>query len=308
MKTAFIFPGQGVQSRGMGKDLYEACPSIRGRFDMDPCLASICFEEDNDELFRTDWAQKAILALSCSIADVLVQHGLQPDICCGLSLGEYSALVAAGRLSYQQALPLVARRGKLMADAFYAQRHGMMAVLDERREQILEVCAQMQQEGRELWPANFNSPAQTVLSGSLEDLAEAKSRLRNQGIARCRMLKTAGAFHSPLLEEAGRKLRKALDQTVFEEDGLPVVLNVTGRVCRPKESLPELLQQQICHPVQFEASMNTLKEQGVERAVLIGPGRSLTGIVKACLPDVQILEVSGLEDIESLFREGVLHA
>lgn len=304
MKTAFVFPGQGVQSVGMGKDLYQQLPEARPFFDADETLRTVCFEGPVEVLNGTDWTQKAILACSCAIAAALENLGLHPDVCCGLSLGEYSALVSADRLSYSDALPLVAKRGALMAQAFEEGKHGMMAVLDPKREQILAIAEAMQQEGEPLWPANFNSPKQTVLSGSLEALEKAKARLKEAGISRCRMLAAAGAFHSPLLEETGTALRPYLDGAGFHPGTAEVIMNVTGMPeSESNAPVEELLQQQICHPVQFEASLKALPEQGVERVVLIGPGRSLKSIVKACIPDVSLLEAADLEDVLAIAKE-----
>ncbi|HYF95620.1 MAG TPA: ACP S-malonyltransferase [Symbiobacteriaceae bacterium] len=301
-KVAFIFPGQGSQYVGMGKELAEQFPAVQRHFDQAAellgfDLAQLCWEGPEEELKKTYNQQPAILTLSVACLSLLTANGLKPDAVAGLSLGEYSALVAAGVLSFEQAVPLVRRRGMYMQDAVPLGTGGMAAVLGLDTNRIDEICAQVRQTtGLVVEGANYNCPGQVVISGH-NPAVEKAMELVHQGGGKAVKLSVTAPFHSSLLTPAGDMLSNALAQVTLHDATVPVVANVTAAYVTEGAAIHDLLVRQVSTPVRWEESMRRLLADGVDTFVEVGPSRTLTGFMKKIDRKVTMFNV---EDAQSL--------
>jgi [acyl-carrier-protein] S-malonyltransferase len=286
-KTAIIFPGQGAQVVGMGRDFADAHAEAREVFDqankilgMD--LQSICFDGPAERLNQTDISQPAIFTMSVAVWRVLEANGivadLQPQATAGLSLGEYTALHVAGWMSFEEGLTLVAKRGRLMQDAAVATNGGMVSIMGLDEAQTERLCREAAQ-GEVLTPANFNCPGQIVISGSSEACRRA-TELAAKYEARAIPLVVAGAFHSSLMSAALPGLQTALKSTHFRTGQLGVVSNVSADYHGDPEAVRELLRRQVAEPIRWQACIERLIEDGFDRFVEVGPGRVLTGLMR----------------------------
>lgn len=298
MKTAYLFPGQGVQKTGMARDFYEAFPVSRAAFDLpqlDFDLKKVTFEGPQELLDRPDLVQSCLCAACLSMA-AAAQEILPADAAAGLSLGEYAALAHAGVFTLKDVPEVVRQRGLLMAEALPAGTSGMAAVFTDQTEVVEETLQDLQKEGVPCWIANYNSPVQTVISGTLPGLEAAREKLSAAGIRRIRPLNTAGAFHTPLLREAGARLQAVLQPVPVQAPRIPVVLNVSAGLC-PADPR-DLLCQQIQSSVLFVQSLRRLKALGIDTWVEIGPGNVLSHLVKKTFPQDVIVSVQTVEDLE----------
>lgn len=287
-KTAFIFPGQGAQVVGMGADLCEKHPRARDLYAranelLDFDLVELCFRGPADDLQSTRYSQPAILVTSLAFLDVLRNDTrlgqVQVSATAGLSLGQYTALVFAGVMRFEDAVTLVYRRGQAMEAAGRINPGGMLSVLGLTHEQVEKVVEQARQKGR-IAAANYNSPDQVAVSGEEPALAEAE-RLANEAGARMVVrLKVSGAFHSELMAPAAEELRRALEEVVLGPPQVPVVDNVTADFLASPDQIKHLLVQQLDHPVRWSQSMQKLLAAGVQEFYEIGPGRVLAGLMK----------------------------
>jgi [acyl-carrier-protein] S-malonyltransferase len=314
MTIAFIFPGQGAQQVGMGKDLYEASPAARCIFDTAEQLAhlplkKLCFEGPQEELARTDVCQPAIFTVSAALLaamnELLPQakrQGLQPAFMAGLSLGEYTALYAAGCLSLSDALRLVVRRGQAMQAAATAVPSGMLSVmgLDEAKAQ--QLC-QAADDGEVLTPANFNCPGQIVLSGSLQACRRAQNLAKDFGASGAIPLNVAGAFHSQIMAPAALDLAQALKGVAFHPPSCPVISNVDAQPHGDAASTAGKLLAQLVKPVRWQQSMEHLLGAGVGRFYEIGPGRVLAGLMRRIDRQAEVVSLNSRESLERLARE-----
>lgn len=282
-KVAFIFPGQGAQYIGMGKDLYENYPKCRevfqeasyaSGFDM----AKLCFEGPEEKLNSTEFTQPAILTVSIAALKLLEEEGIKPDIVAGLSLGEYSALVTAGAIKFKDAVALVKKRGRFMQDAVPNGIGGMAAVLKLDEKQIYEVCEIAKEKGI-VEPANFNCPGQIVIAGEMEALSYACEIAKEKGALRTVMLPVSGPFHSSMLKGAADKLYEELQNLEISKPNVPVITNVTGEYMN-EDSIRETLRLQVMTSVKWEHSIRKMIEEGVESFIEIGPGKTLSSFVK----------------------------
>jgi [acyl-carrier-protein] S-malonyltransferase len=284
MKTAFIFPGQGSQSVGMGRDLAEnhldRASSLLG-FD----LKKICLEGPAEELIKTEIQQPAIFTVSAAIFEKL---GQKPDAVAGHSLGEYSALYAAGSLSFEDGVRLVHLRGKFMQEAVPPGEGAMVAVLGGDRNTIQNIC----QEVGNVWPANFNSPGQVVISGKKEAVAAAGARLKQAGIKRIIPLAVSAPFHCPLMQPAADKLAVELNRIQIKDPQIAFVANVTADYARKAEEIKALLIKQVTSSVLWEDSINRLINDGVSHFIEAGPGNVLAGLVSKINPTVEVRSFS----------------
>jgi [acyl-carrier-protein] S-malonyltransferase len=299
--TAFVFPGQGSQYVGMAKDLYENDPRGRALIDeadriLGTSLSSILFDGPEDLLRQTHNTQPAIFLHSIVVAQSLTH--LQPAMVAGHSLGEYSALVMAGALSFADGLKLVRLRGELMQQAGIAQKGTMAAVVGLSPEATEALCHEASAAGI-VQPANFNSPGQIVISGSVDGVHKAMELARAQGAKMVKELVVSGAFHSPLMESAREGLKKALDTTAFNDARIPVYANVTAKPVIHAAAIRDLLYQQLTMPVRWEQSVRSMAHDGATDFVEVGPGKVLQGLVKRTEAGVQTRGFDKWQDIQA---------
>mgnify|MGYP002509584455 FL=1 len=299
-RIAFIFPGQGAQVQGMGKDFYEQTEIGRQVFDQATKLLGfsvpwLCFEE-NDRLNITEYTQAAMVTASIAMMKVLEERGIYPDVAAGLSLGEYCALTAAEVISVDDAIQAVRQRGILMQEAVPVGIGAMAAILALDGEKIEEVLASME----DVWIANYNCPGQTVISGKKEAVEAACEKLKEAGAKRAVMLNVSGPFHSKMLVEAGEKLGKVLDRIEISNPKIPYVANVTASYITDKKDVKPLLIQQVSSSVRWQQSVEAMIKDGVDTFIEIGPGKTLAGFMKKISRNVKTLNVEKLEDIDKV--------
>ncbi|GMG64288.1 ACP S-malonyltransferase [Tetragenococcus halophilus] len=301
MKTAFLFSGQGDQYPGMGKDLYDQYEIVQKTFEqasnvLNYDMAELCFTE-NEQLDLTEYTQPAILTVSVAFLRLLKEKGIQPDAAAGLSLGEYSALVASQALSFETAVDLVARRGKYMAEAAPSGVGKMVAVMNMPADTIEKACQQASEYGI-VSPANYNTPKQIVIGGEEKAVDYALDLLSQAGARRMIPLNVSGPFHTKLLEPASKQLKEVLKETTFNEMQIPVVSNTTAKVMKQDE-IKHLLELQVKSPVRFYESVATLKELGIERIIEVGPGKTINGFMKKIDKSIKTDRVSDLKTLQA---------
>lgn len=304
-KTAFLFPGQGAQYIGMGRDFYDQIPACRDVFaeaseasGLD--IAALCFEE-NEKINITEYTQICMLTVETAILQALLEEGKTPDVAAGLSLGEYGALLASGVMEKRDAFALVRKRGIYMQEAV-PSGGAMAAVLGLDAEKIEEIC---EQTVGTVSIANYNCPGQIVITGEEAAVAAAGEQCKESGAKRVVPLKVSGPFHSPMLKEAGEKLGEALAAVTLREIKLPYLANVTADYVRETEAVKPLLKQQVCAPVRWQQSVERLLADGVDTFVEIGPGHTLSGFMKKILKQaevpadtVQVYNVETMDDFK----------
>lgn len=290
-KIAFLYPGQGAQVAGMGKDFYEKSPLAKEVFDksceiLGQDMKHICFEE-NELLDRTDYTQAALVTTCMAMTKEIMARGLTPDMTAGLSLGEYCAITTAGGMELEDAIKMVWLRGNLMHNAVPEGKGGMAAVLGLSGEAVNEAIAYM--EG--VYVANYNCPGQIVISGEAENITKIMEDLKNVGAKRVLKLNVSGPFHSPMLAQAGEKLKKDLKKVNIKSPHIPYYANYTAELIDKNTSteyIKSILSKQVSGSVRFEQSVRKLIESGFDRFIEIGPGDTLTGFVKRIAKDMKV--------------------
>jgi len=308
MKVALVFPGQGSQYVGMGKETFEAYPEAAKVFRLADeilgfPLSRLCFEGPEEELNDTLNTQPAIFVVSMALWEVLKRRGGLSEILfvAGHSLGEYTALAAAGAMSFEEGLLLVKTRARLMKEAGEKNRGGMAAVIGIEPERLEEICQKVSfQTGLCLRIANRNSPEQYVLAGHKEALEEAFQLLKTLG-AKVIPLKVSGAFHTELMSPAQDGLREALAKVKFKPIAFPLVANTTARPIKEPAEIEEELATQLTKPVLWKESVEFMAESGVETFIEIGPKKVLTGLIKRTVPGANVLNVEGPSELENFF-------
>ncbi|MDR2976721.1 MAG: ACP S-malonyltransferase [Streptococcaceae bacterium] len=303
-KTAFLFSGQGAQKKAMAADLYEKFDSVRATYDQASELLGYdlraLIDSDEAKLNQTEYTQPAILTTSVAIWRLLSENRIQPDVVAGLSLGEYSAMVASGALKFEDAVTLVAKRGKFMAEAAPAGVGKMVAVMKTDVSLIEEICKAVSNEtGQIVSPANYNTPDQIVIGGEVTAVNMVCEALKAAGSKRLIELKVSGPFHTALLKPASEKLAVELEKVDFSDFDLPLISNTTAQVMK-KSDIKSLLTRQVMEPVRFYESVSTMQQLGVTRFIEVGPGKVLSGFVKKIAPEAELANVEDVESFESL--------
>ena len=302
-KIAFVYPGQGAQKAGMGKDFYENSPLARDIYDRaSECLEldmrALCFEE-NDLLDQTEYTQAAMVTTCLAMTAVLNEQGAEADVTAGLSLGEYCAIAEAGAMDLLDAIRLVRVRGQLMQHTVPTGEGAMAAVLGMDADQIDAVVEPI----ANVTVANYNCPGQIVITGGTAGIEQASKVLKEAGAKRVVPLNVSGPFHSPMLRSAGEKLGKELLTVQLGELKNPYVTNVTAEYVTDSSKIRELLTRQVYSPVRWEQSIRKMIAQDVDTFVEIGPGRTLTGFLRKIDRNVTVYQVNTWEDSKQIMEE-----
>ena len=304
MKLGFLYAGQGSQHPGMGADLYEAFPAFRAVLDqaaaeVDFDLREVSFRDPEGVLNQTRYTQPCMVAFAAGMTAVLAERGITPDVAAGLSLGEYSALHAAGVFDAATAVKLVDFRGRAMEKAAAGRESAMMAVLNLGREPLQEACGAASDLGCVVI-ANYNCPGQLVIGGDKAAVEKAAALAKEKGARRCLPLKVSGPFHTPLMAPAGEALQTYFQGVSFAEPRIPVVFNCLGDVKDYSLTIQELLVRQVQSSVYMEDSIRKMAALGVDGIVEIGPGKTLSGFVKKTVPGLPAYAVETAADVEAL--------
>ena len=304
-KTAFLFAGQGAQYLGMARDLYEQYDVVKATFEEASQVLGYdvraLIDQDEEKLNQTRYTQPAILTTSFAIYRLLAEKGIQPDMVAGLSLGEYSALVAAGALDFKTAVALVAKRGAFMEEAAPAGSGKMVAVLNADVGLIEEACQTASQLGV-VSPANYNTPGQIVIGGDVAAVDKAVELLKEAGVKRLIPLNVSGPFHTALLKPASEQLARVLAETEFADFQLPLVGNTEADIMEAGR-IKELLTRQVMEPVRFYDSIAKMQEAGVTEFIEIGPGKVLSGFLKKIDKSAVVYSVESVETLTALLEK-----
>ena len=302
-KLAFVFPGQGAQTVGMGKDFcaqYEVAEKLFAQADeaLGYSIRQMCFEGPEEDLKLTANTQPAILTMSVIANEILKEHGLQPDVTGGHSLGEYSALVAADVLDFQDAVALVHKRGQFMQEAVPVGQGGMAAIIGLADEVIVDACEKATKTAGEVQAVNFNCPGQTVIAGTTKGVEAAVETLKAAGAKKAVILPVSAPFHSTLMKPAAEKLAAELDKVQIRDAKIPVVSNFTGELETKADEIKANLVAQADHPVKWIACVNTMSAFGADTFVEAGPGKTLCGFNRRIDKSLKSMNVENLETLQ----------
>ena len=285
MKRAFLFPGQGAQIVGMGKDIYEKYEEARKVFDEASNISGIdikklCFEGPEDELNKTENTQIAIMVTSLAILEVLKSKKIDAKIACGLSLGEYSALVYAGIISFEDGIKLIKKRGYYMGNLIPDSEYEMAAVIGLDSSKIEEICNELKNQGKFVVPANYNCSSQTVVSGEKEAVEETIEKLKSSGAKRVIPLKTSGPFHTEKLIEASKAFEKELENVNFnlDEEKVKVIKNIDGTYYNKNDNIKEIFVKHIISPVRFDKAIKLMSDENIDEYIEIGPRKNFNRV------------------------------
>lgn len=285
MKRAFLFPGQGAQIVGMGKDIYEKYEEARKVFDEASNISGIdikklCFEGPEDELNKTENTQIAIMVTSLAILEVLKSKKIDAKIACGLSLGEYTALVYADIISFEDGIKLIKKRGYYMGNLIPDSEYEMAAVIGLDSSKIEEICNELKNQGKFVVPANYNCSSQTVVSGEKEAVEEAIEKLKSAGAKRVIPLKTSGPFHTEKLIEASKAFEKELENVNFnlDEEKVKVIKNIDGTYYNKNDNIKEIFVKHIISPVRFDKAIKLMSDENIDEYIEIGPRKNFNRV------------------------------
>ena len=304
MKIGYIFPGQGTQAVGMGKDIYEKYEKARNVYKLidnalNENIEKLTYEKSQDELNKTENTQISIYAMSMAILKILESKGIKPVAAAGLSLGEYSALTAAGVISLEDGAKIVRTRGKLMQNLAPEGNWAMAAIIGLEDNQVEEACSKVT-DGF-VKAVNYNCPGQVVVSGEKDAVVKAMENAKELGAKRVIELKTSGPFHTEKLQAASAELKKELEKVNFQTFEIPVIKNYNGEKYTAEDNMVEILANHVVNPVKFGKSIETMLEMGVDTFIEIGPGKTLSGFVKkVCKKLEKEVNVFNIENVETL--------
>jgi [acyl-carrier-protein] S-malonyltransferase len=305
-KTGIVFPGQGSQYIGMGRDLYERFDYIRDMFDtadgvLGFPITDLCFNGPEDELRQTYNTQPSLLLVGYAVYEALRREaGVEPFLVAGHSLGEYTALLASGFFTFEEALTITRKRGLLMEEACPKGKGGMVALIGADMEKIAPILAEISHDDYVAVPANLNSAEQVVLSGNAEALKEAVEKLKGTGYKKAVFLNVSGPFHSPLMQEAADQLKSELADLSHGDLSIPVVYNVDATPGKEKGTVDDKLYRQMFSPVLWEKCVRKMADEGVEVFIEAGPQKVLSNLVKRIVPGVACVNVEKFDEIESV--------
>lgn len=304
MKIGFLFPGQGSQSVGMGKDLYEKYEEVKFIYEKVKEItgidvAKISFEGEEEILNQTKNTQICILTMSLAILEILKKSGIKADVASGLSLGEYSALIYSKAIKFEEGIKLVQKRGEYMQNLVPDGEWLMVAILGMNESQVEEVCSKVKKGF--VVPVNFNCTGQIVISGDKQGVEEAEQIAKELGAKKVRVLKTSGPFHTEKLVKASKALREELENVSINEFEIEVIKNLDGKAYTNKDDIKNILAKHIVSPVRFGQGLQTMLEKGVDTFIEIGPGKTLSGFAKRMETEnpVNILNINSVETLES---------
>ena len=310
MKRAFLFPGQGAQIVGMGKDIYENYQEARKIYDKATEISGIdikklCFEGPEEDLNKTENTQIAILTTSLAILEVLKERKIEADIAVGLSLGEYTALIYSGIISFEEGINLIKKRGYYMGNLLPKEEFSMAAVIGLDSKKIEEVCKEILSKGKFIVPANYNCSVQTAISGEAKAIEEASEKLKEAGAKRVIPLKTSGPFHTIKLEKAKEAYEKELEKVTFYNGNVKVIKNIDGTFYTENDNKKEILANHIINPVRFDKAIKLMEKEKIEEYVEIGPGKVLIGFVKKDNKEAKAYNINNKESLENYLKEGI---
>ena len=302
-KIAFLYPGQGAQTVGMGKDFYEQSELAKSDYEesakiLDMDIQSICFEE-NDLLNRTDYTQAALVTTCLAMTREIEAQGLKPDMAAGLSLGEYCAIVTAGGMSYEDAVKTIWKRGCLMHNAVPDGSGGMAAVLGLSGDQVKAVTDGVDNVS----VANYNCPGQIVITGKKDAIEAVTPALKEAGAKRVLPLNVSGPFHSPFLKEAGDELYETLEKVDWKPLSIPYVTNVNAEIITDISKTKDLLRAQVSSSVMWEQSVRRMIAEGVDIFVEIGPGKTLSGFMRKIDRSVNMFKIGSMEEMHTVVEK-----
>lgn len=306
MKIAFMFPGQGAQTVGMGKDLYDKYEEIREVYKKaseisGKDIAELTFNSTMEELSKTENTQLAIATMSLGILKVLERNGVKPEITVGLSLGEYPALISGGYLSFEDGITLLKHRGYLMGNKVEPGNYSMAAIIGLDSKIIEEVCAEIAAKGMFISPANYNYSGQTVISGDEEAINLAIEDLKEKGAKRALKLATGGPFHTIKLNEAKELYTEKLKEIKFNTEApkAKVIKNLDGTFYNENDDMVDVLSRHIVSSVRFDKAIKTMQDYGIDTYVEIGPGKTLTGFVRKENKEANVVNINSVETLEA---------
>ena len=304
MKIGYIFPGQGTQTVGMGKDIYEKYEEAKNVYkiidnSLNENIEELTYEKTQEELNKTENTQITIYAMSMAILEILKNKGIKPEVAAGLSLGEYSALTTAGVISLEDGAKIVRTRGKLMQNLAPEGNWAMAAIIGLEDEKVEEACTKV--NNGFVKAVNYNCPGQVVVSGEKEAVLQAMEYAKELGARKAIELKTSGPFHTEKLKDASVELRKELEKINFKDFEIPVIKNLNGKAYIKEDNMVEILSNHVISPVKFGKSIETMLNMGVDTFIEIGPGKTLSGFVKkVCKQMEKEVNAFNIENVETL--------